>query len=267
MPGQPIDDELIMAHADGVLAPDQRSAVSEALAQHPELMRRYESFLFTRGPLARAFDEVLAAPIPERLLEVVREPAPLARPAAPRPRSSRIEWLVDMLRLPSFSPALAIPTVLVGAAAGWLVHYTVSGVVPAGRAAIDTASLQQPLEVTPTGGSASIAPGLSLAPRFTFATDQQVWCRQYALIYGDGQEAGGVACRKPDGVWQILMSTPPAPAASTSGTRPAGMQPGDIAPPNNESVLDGVRSHLKQGDVLGRPQEERLIKERWSTKP
>ena len=82
-PDEPIDDDLIMPYADGVLPPEQRPAVRDALASDPALMQKFESFLFTRGPIARAFDEVLAAPIPERLLAAVREPAPpRTRPAA-----------------------------------------------------------------------------------------------------------------------------------------------------------------------------------------
>ena len=34
-PAQPIDDDLIMPYADGVLAPDQRPAVRDALATGP----------------------------------------------------------------------------------------------------------------------------------------------------------------------------------------------------------------------------------------
>jgi len=266
-PAQPIGDDLIMPYADGVLAPDQRPAVREALARDPELMQRFEGFLFTRGPLARAFDAVLAAPIPERLLEAVRGPTPQrTRPTVSLLGSVRLARLADMFRVPDFSPAVAVPAVLVGLAAGWLAHYAIGIAVPVGsRGVVDTASLQQALEVTPTGGSAKVARGLSLAPRFTFATDQQVWCRQYALIYGDGLEAGGMACRAPDGVWQVLMSTPPVPGVRAQGPRPAGEGPGGNTPPNNENVLDGVRSLFKQGDVLGREKEADVIKDRWKT--
>jgi hypothetical protein len=49
------------------------------------------------------------------------------------------------------------------------------------------------------------------------------------------------------------------------GPRPAGEGPGGNAPPNNENVLDGVRSLFKQGDVLGREKEADVIKDRWKT--
>jgi hypothetical protein len=61
------------------------------------------------------------------------------------------------------------------------------------------------------------------------------------------------------------MSTPPAPGVRTRGPRPAGEGPGGNAPPNNESVLDGVRSLFKHGDVLGREKEADMIKDRWKT--
>jgi surface antigen len=266
-PAQPISDGLIMQHADGVLPPDLRPAVMDALARDPALMQRFESFLFTRGPLARAFDPVLAAPIPEALLEIVRGPAPSrSRPTASLFGSPRLARLAEMFRLPEFSPAVAIPAVLVGVAAGWLAHLALGVVAPTdGRVVADAASIQHALEVTATGGSTKIAHDLSLMPRFTFATDQKVWCRQYALMYGDGLQAGGVACRKPDGVWQVLMSTPPAPSVRTPDAHPAGKEPGGSAPPSNESVLDGVRALVKEGDVLGREAEADLIKGGWRT--
>ena len=53
----------IMVYADGVLAPERRSVVRAALAKSAP-MQKFESFLFTRGPLVDASDVVLDAPFP-----------------------------------------------------------------------------------------------------------------------------------------------------------------------------------------------------------
>ena len=67
-----ITEMEIMRYADGVLAPERRPVVRAALAKYPELMQLLESFLFTRGPLVEAYDEVLDAPIPARIMKLVQ---------------------------------------------------------------------------------------------------------------------------------------------------------------------------------------------------
>ena len=74
-----ITEMEIMRYADGVLAPERRPIVRAALAKYPELMQLLESFLFTRGPLVDAYDEVLDAPIPARILNLL-QPRPSVRP-------------------------------------------------------------------------------------------------------------------------------------------------------------------------------------------
>jgi hypothetical protein len=258
IPDEPIGDDVIMAYADGALAPDQRPAVRDAVARQPALMQRFESFLFTRGPLARPFDAILAAPIPERLLRALREPAP----ARTRPTTSLLARLADGLRMPSFSPAVAIPAVLIGAAAGWLVHDALrSDFEPLeNRGFVASAPLQKALEQTPGGTSASIVEGLNFKPTLTFASVQQTWCRQYELSHGAALWSGGLACRTTDGAWRVIALTEPEPRIATPG-------PDRIEPAGKEDVLEGIRAQIKDGNVLGRIDEERLIKERWQTKP
>ena len=262
-PALPIGNDDVMRYADGVLPPALRPAVRDAMAEDPALMQSFESYLFTRGPVARAFDAALAAPVSERLLRVVRETAP-QKPR--RPEASRLGWvslarLADLLRVPAFSPALAIPAVLVAAAGGWLAHYALgSDFVPLeDRGFAASASLQRALEQTPGGTSASIVEGLTFKPTLTFASVQQTWCRQYELKYGAALRDGGLACRTRDGAWRVLALTGPEPAAPQAS-------PGGFAPAGNVDILDETRDMIKKGDVLGGDEVERLIKEGWPTK-
>jgi hypothetical protein len=260
-PAQPIGDDLIMPYADGVLAPDQRPAVRDALARDPALMQRFESFLFTRGPLARAFDAVLTAPIPEKLLEAVRGPAPRrTRPTASFLGPARLARLADIFRLPDFSPAFAIPAVLVGVAAGWLAHYALSSdFVPLeDRGFVASASLSQALEQTPSGTSAKMIDGVAFKPTLTFPGVQQTWCRQYELSFDATLRSGGLACRSSDGAWRVIILTEPAPSAPPSTA-------GDITPAGSTDILDKMRGQLRRGDALERDAVDRLIKDHWPT--
>jgi surface antigen len=256
-------DEVIMAYADGVLPPDQRATISESLARDPELMRRFESFLFTRGPLARAFDKVIAGPIPERLLEVVRESGPpRPRPARSTRASSGLSRLADLLRMPAFAPAVAIPTVLVGVAAGWLAHFALGSdvVLLEDRSFIASASLRQALEQTPSDASANIVEGVSFKPTLTFASVQESWCRQYEFTFGAALRSDGLACRTSDGAWRVITLTEPERSV------PPGTA-GEIRPAERNDILEEMRGQLKRGDVLRREEVDGLIKEHWRTKP
>jgi anti-sigma factor RsiW len=67
-----ISDETLMAFADGDLQPDERRTVREALTQDASLIEKLESFILTRTRIARLFDAVLAEPLPEKMLKLIR---------------------------------------------------------------------------------------------------------------------------------------------------------------------------------------------------
>ena len=270
-PKGPIGEEEVMRMVDGELPADQHAAVMDALAADPDLMELYKASLFSVGPLVDVIREEVPDLVPEKLLRVVREtPSPQPRMAPQCGRGGLLAGFLDMLRMPAFSPAVAIPAMLVAAAGGWLVHYAASPASPDASGLIETAALQRALEVTPTNVSAGIDRGLTLTPKITFVTQQKIWCRQYSLADGSGLEAGGVACRNGDGVWQVLMQTRAAPAPrerNPKGYSPAGDKPVDNALPSNASLLDGVREQVKGGDpILNREAVEQAIGERWRPK-
>jgi len=257
----PISDEILMAYADGALPPAEREAVSKALAQSPELMQRLESFLFTRGPMPRVFDAALAAPIPEKLLAILRAPSPpaSARPAPAR-GSSILAQLAATFRMAVFSPAGAMATLVVGVAAGWLLQSgTRSDLVRLDIHGLTaTASLQRALETAPPGGSVAVAGGLSLKPTLTFRSTAKSWCRQFDLVDPQGAQATGIACRE-GGVWHVIAQTGAAPAASSDGKIVPADRP--------ESILDSLRAELKEGDALGRADEDALVRRHWRDGP
>jgi surface antigen len=264
----PADEILVMLCADlevdGMLSCDQRAALSAVLARNPRLKELYQSFRFTRDPLARPFDVALTAPLPERLLRTVREsPSPAARPQTARKSWASLAWLAEVLQAPAFSPAVALPALAVSVAAGWLLH-TATGAGADARNPLASAEAQYALEANPSGVEVDIAHGVRLKPRLTFARQDKAWCRQFTLSYPENLEAGGVACRNSAGAWQVLIETGLTAAAappSANSHLPAGPRPSD-----SEGILDNVRSQLKQGDVLGPAEEAERIAEHWQKK-
>jgi hypothetical protein len=263
----PADEILVMLcadlEADGLLSSDQRAGLGAVLARNPRLKNLYESFRFIPDPLASAFDAVLTAPIPERLLRTVRE-SPSSEAWARRPRKTWASraWLAELLS-PAFFPAVALPALAITVAAGWLLH-TATGAGADARGHLASAEAQYALEVAPTGAKVDISLGFRLTPRFTFTRQDKAWCRQYTLSYPENLEAGGVACRNKAGAWQALVETGlTTPAAPPS---PGSFQIVGQVQPESERTLDRVRSQLKQGNVLGPEEEAERIAEHWKTK-
>jgi surface antigen len=264
IPDEPMDPNNIMPFADGVADPEQRAAALAALAKEPAPMDEYESYEFTRagGPMARVFDEVLAAPVPERLLATLQgsAAAPTRTGGASLPGRPFWERIGDLLRLPAFSPALAIPALAIAAAAGWFASTALHpDLAPLEKRDYVASALQKALEQTPNSHVVKLADGVSLKPTFTFAGAQS-WCRQYELDRETGLQSQGIACRISDGTWRVITATDAEPAPTPS-------KPGQIEPAGLVDPLEEVRGTIKRGDVLGSDAVQRLIKDGWPAKP
>src|SRR6185503_3666144 len=62
-----LDDEILMAYADGELDPAQRAEIAAAIETDPALAARVEKHSALRAEVAGAFATVLNQPVPERL--------------------------------------------------------------------------------------------------------------------------------------------------------------------------------------------------------
>src|SRR5262249_10457346 len=162
----------------GTLSADQRAAAMERLVKDPAAMDEFASYQFTApgGPMARVFEEVLAAP--DWLVDAVRSPAPARSTNSSASGSSLLARLGALLRLPVLSPALAIPAMAVAVAAGWFASTALHYVPMEERGYVASAPLQKALEETPSGSTAAVIEGLSLKPTLTFAGLEKTWCRQ-----------------------------------------------------------------------------------------
>jgi hypothetical protein len=259
-----ISDEILMAFADGELPPAAWRAVGKALQRDPALIGRLEGFILTKACVARPFDDVLTAPLPEKLLSVMR--AASAPPAARR-KSLRSPTTTGgrsggRFRIPVL-PLAAAATLLIGATIGWLVHsFAVPGIALIGtRGLVVPASLQHALERIPTGSSGKVAGNLILEPTFTFHTAQKIWCRQYELAHaGSGQRTGGLACRGGDGTWRVQVL---AAASWKVFPRDTYVTAGSESTALGDQLLDAARASIMDGDVLGLDEEKLLIGHKW----
>jgi len=102
MSRQPISDDDVHAWADRQLPTDRRAAVEQALVHDPALAARASDIERQNAWLRDGLDAVLAEPLPQRLIDAARMPAP-----------SRRAW-----RWLATAAVLAV-TLIAGLAGGW----------------------------------------------------------------------------------------------------------------------------------------------------
>jgi hypothetical protein len=252
----------IMQYADGVLEPPRRPAIRRALAQYPGLMQLLESFLFTRGPMAEAFDEVFLQAPPRQLLDRLENAE--QPPAKPRRKlfgfspASRRPFKFK-LRAPVVAVTALAALVLTAGVTRYLTRYDF--IPPDRQGAPVPQLLQQALEGTPTGETARLNERLSVQVQLTFFSRLQTWCREYGLIYGNrAYWVGQIACRGKDDFWRVHAFTNPLLLRGPDelvGEEGAGLL---------AQARDGLK-HRKRGDMLEPKDEASLIKNHWRSKP
>ncbi len=204
-----IDLELLMAYADNELDEEQRAKVEAIIAKDPEAASMVARFRETRGQLGESFNHILDQPVPENLIDTIRNH---------KPKTTIIPF--RSTRIPSFasnwiSHALAASLALIiGITAGAMIFDK-----PMDKQSSITAAemLQHTLESQPTGKKiATNDMKESVTPVLTFSTSTGQICREYERQV-DTNQFIGVACRSRDKKWNTvveidkkLLATPPS---------------------------------------------------------
>jgi len=271
-----LSDEIIMAYADDELPAAERTRVERAIAADPGLGARLAMFRATRETLHRAYAPVMAAPIPDRLLDAVyKSPMPAAPNGTVRaPRcGSLAERVRSFLGLDGAAPvrvglgyaavlALGLGVGLFWSATG-LRHGggaapSVVAIAPDGMVA--EGALARALETSPSGGT-TVADGaaLQVTPVLSFRSRNRRYCRQYEIGTGGGASLAGLACRSTGGVWVVQMQTAVAGGGRTENV------PGKYRPASRDAApaLEAVVGALMDGDALMAADEARLLASGW----
>ncbi len=271
-----VSDEELVAFVDGELDEVANARVAEALAGDAELSARAERLRATRAPLQQAFDAVLREPLPQALIDFVRNSPqgshlPQDAGLAPavvrfeRPSRRQAEYQPRGPRLLQMAAGLAL--LIVAGAGGWLLrplldHGENKTQLAVGQNGAGWAvALQSALEGAPTGadfpiGGADRADG-SVKVVSTFLSRDHRYCRQYAVELEGSNLFDGLACRAPQGGWLVehQMRRAAQPNAQ-SGLRPAAGRA--------RQALDATVDEMIDGGVLGADEERRLLESRWS---
>lgn len=258
-----ISDETLMAYVDGDLSADKRARLARQIASDRKLARRLAQFEQTSAKsLAPAFEPVLRAPVPERLLHAVSSsvssPAPATK-SMERWRSGLVSGtslrIFEGVRalLPKGSSPFAAALALAAA-----VVLLAGGAVMLARQMPEGDPFRIALETVPSGSSVAFktADGQrSVAPELSFQSRDGRYCRKYMVTRADQSRLAGVACRDDGGGWRIDFE-------ADGGRAPQGGQH-VTAGAAGAAGLDDRIGDMITGAAFGRTEEDELLKEGW----
>lgn len=203
-----INDELLVAFADGELDAAQTAMVERAVSTDPVLQARLAA-LTRAGELTReVFEAKGHDPVPSALIEAIMSGGTAPRQSAATSRRSLRERLADWWQIPL--PAAAFGALALLAVGGLLGYLLPDGTPREG--AITTAGVVPPdsplhrLLQEKTSGTTLAARGLNLEVIATFVDGDQV-CREYRATKDTGpyEYHAGIACRDGD-AWHVAIS-------------------------------------------------------------
>lgn len=224
-----IDDETLMALADGELDRAESARISAAIADDPEAQARLRRFAETRARLKALSAEGPAGQADDALIARIRAAgvaprAPAAPAPAPRPAA-------NANRAPWAAVAAALTAAVVGL--GWWQM----GDAPDGLPQAEVAALDSLL----SGEATVLEDGRDLTVIASYRTAEGAFCREYETAR-DASLTVTVACRE-GGDWQRQFASD---MVATDGYVPAS---GDIA------ALDDWLAETGAGDPLT-PEDE-----------
>ena len=234
-------DEQLAAYADGELPAAEARAVADATRADPALARRLAAFTETRRVLRDAFADTVSEPVPERLLDVLREPT-----VARGPR--RVRFSMPLAMAASLAIGIGVSAVALR------VLQPAPGLAVAGLP-LDAAALAHALDSRKSGEPATIdtADGrFEVLPTATLEAAPERYCREFEAARDGAPATRAVACRDGDGDWRLVAVAAAAAVPAADG----GYQPAAGAAPDLAALLGNARR-------LTPDEEDALLSAHW----
>jgi negative regulator of sigma E activity len=246
-----IDDETLMAYADGELEAAERARIVAALEKDPELAARVEKHRALRAQVAGAFAPLLDEPVPDRLRAAARGGAvaesgrdtviefPTRRAGAAQAPWRAREW---------FAMAASL---LLGVAVSWRAFSPRDAATLSadGGSLVARGVLAAALDAQLAGNAADESPvGIGL----TFKARDGSYCRSFTLRTGG---VAGLACRAGD-EWHVPVT------ASADAAGGDFRQAASAIPP---AVMQAIEARIA-GDALDASEETRARDAGWKTR-
>jgi hypothetical protein len=230
-----INDDKLMAYADGELGAEERAEIERAAAADPALRERLEAHQRMRAQLSGAYAGVMDEPVPERLIAAAQGPRTADVVDLSARREARARWSVREWG--------AMAASLAG---GLIIGLGVMNTQPPMIAVTaDGMSARGALERALDSQLASDEAG-AVRIGLTFRVEDGAYCRTFELTAGG---ATGIACREAEG-WNVAMT---AAQRAQGDIRMAGA---------SEAVLNVVATMI-DGDPLDAQAETQARDAGW----
>ncbi|MEE4378370.1 MAG: hypothetical protein V2J55_12805 [Candidatus Competibacteraceae bacterium] len=269
-----LDDETLLAFADGELDSQQMELVATQLTNDPEARETLRIFQESAALVKDAFDQPLHEPVPDRLLQTINETEPDA--SVSDMRLARQKAGTAKRQKPVFSTLAAAASValVVGLASGYATFRVAATAYDGYTSPLlmtNDGLLSQALETTASGSlfdvqDAATAGSRQITPLLTFQDQNRRFCREYEetiTTQSIRRDLVGVACRAGDGSWipetvmarKLVAATLPSENIAASVYVPAAGA--DIAP------FDLVIDAMMTDEPISPTEEQQLLREGW----
>jgi hypothetical protein len=250
MAAMAIDDEKLMAYADGELTAAQAAEVERAMAEDEELAGKVAMFADSRSAVKRALGA--PPPVPDALAAKIRSMADTdARLRGGNVVEGNVVSLASRRRSVPFwqLPIAASVALAVGFLGGWI-----GGSDPGQNGGFGIAELSDPalidaLQTVRSGERIDLGGGAEFAAIATFRDGDGALCREFEHDSAGGRTVIGVACREAAD-WTVEFAVA---AASTDAE--------GYAPASSIDALDAWLSATEAGAPLPEAAEEAALRD------
>jgi hypothetical protein len=213
-------DEDLMAYADGELAEDRAAALDLALAGDNALAERLSLFVDTRMIAADALRPILDDPVPDYLVQRVRDLATAGDAAARAPVDTIVAFPDRPQNHPVWQLAIAASIALaIGLGAGLMMRGPGAPGAVLEIAEVTDPAIAQALSTLASGESLPLADGARIEAITTFRAADNALCREFEYDQSSRTTFVSIACH--DGQdWQMRLAIAAA-AADETGYAPA----------------------------------------------
>ena len=253
-PATEMSAEILMAYADGTLAPEEAERVELALAASAELRQEVNDYRLSRRALEQALVPLDQMPAPPSLVDFI-----LTHKGEPEQAITSVINLAERRRArPVWIDAVAAG-VLLSAGLGAGGALSSAGTAPASVFAMadnGTLATGSILAATLESGPSSVTrvrDAVQVRPVQTFMAGETP-CREFEVLAGSAGSVG-IACRRQDG-WRVETLT-----AANVASDPAGFR---LASGPQDALLEAALAGLNASSGLDAGAEHCLITAGWS---
>lgn len=239
-----IDDERLMAYADGELHPDEAAEIERMMAENETLAERVAVLADARKMIKRALDP--APHVPVSLAAKIRAMADADAVARQAPATAAQVINLDARRrtVPLWQlPIAASVALALGVLGGWLGKPDTGDARGLAVAVIGDAALTDALSTAKSGETAEIGAGVTVSVIASFRDGDGHLCREFEEDRSGGASVVAVACRADD-AWSVRFAI-----AAASG------DDASYSPASSLETLDAWLSSIEAGAPLSDAEE------------